>query len=586
MVKYSILCRNCNSPLQITGSVKENTSVICKECNTNNEITIGNENIEEIDFYPIKKPYSYVSVIKNLETLKKQYLILEPNLSADEKKILTFLHNELITRLNIRLDDLTEDALDYLDKNIKSVIDDYSIPIDEIFYKKIMYYTKIQLIGFGKIDALMKDPHIEDISCDGPSTPVYIHHRDYGSIETNIIFKTKDELTKYVIKLAQKCGKHISVAKPMLDATMPDGSRIQMTLSNEITTKGSTFTIRKFRSDPITPIDLIEYNTMSPEIIAYLWLAVEHGANGLIAGGTASGKTSVLNAISLFIPKESKIVSIEETREINLPHPNWIPGIARSGFGEIINNRLIGEIDLFDLMKAALRQRPEYILVGEIRGSEAYVLFQAMATGHTTYSTVHADSVKALIHRLEGKPINIPRNMMQSLDIVLIQSNIKVKDKTLRRCKEIVEVITVDSETQEILTNSVFRWDSKEDNFNYSGKSYLLDRILERLDISQHQMLIEIENRSNILKWLHKSNMREFKDVAKIVSTYTEKPGEVLENIKGTPDFLDNKLIENSLTSNVEVDSLNPDVNFNSKNIDDENKKKGSNLLKIFKKKN
>jgi flagellar protein FlaI len=203
----------------------------------------------------------------------------------------------------------------------------------------------------------------------------------------------------------------------MLDATMPDGSRIQMTLSAEVTTKGSTFTIRKFRSDPITPTDLIEYNTMSPELIAYMWMAVENGINALIAGGTASGKTSTLNALALFIPRESKIVSIEETREINLPHKNWIPGVTRVGFGERIKDRLIGEIDLFDLMKAALRQRPEYILVGEIRGREAYVLFQAMATGHTTYSTVHADSAKSLIHRLEGKPIEIPRALLQSLDI-------------------------------------------------------------------------------------------------------------------------------------------------------------------------
>ena len=228
----------------------------------------------------------------------------------------------------------------------------------------------------------------------------------------------KIELSNYVTKLAQKCGKNISVAEPMLDATMPDGSRIQMTLSKAVTTNGSTFTIRKFRADPITATDLIKYKTMSPEMVAFMWLAVENGINALIAGGTASGKTSTLNAICLFIPRESKIVSIEETREINLPHPNWIPGAVRSGFGEVVNEKFAGEIDLYDLMKAALRQRPEYILVGEIRGKEAYVLFQAMATGHTTYSTVHADSTESLIHRLEGKPIEIPRVMLQSLDIV------------------------------------------------------------------------------------------------------------------------------------------------------------------------
>ena len=245
-------------------------------------------------------------------------------------------------------------------------------------------------------------------------------HRKYGSLKSNVTYDDEEELSDFVVKLAQKCGKHISIAEPMLDATMPDGSRLQMTLSTEVTTKGSTFTIRKFKEDPFSPPDLIEFNTMSSEMVAYLWLAVENGINALVAGGTAAGKTSTLNAFSLFIPQEAKIVSIEETREINLPHSNWIPGVSRSGFGEVVGGKVVGEIDMYDLMKAALRQRPEYILVGEIRGREAYVLFQAMATGHTTYSTFHADSTRSLIHRLEGKPIDIPRVMLASLDIAFI----------------------------------------------------------------------------------------------------------------------------------------------------------------------
>ena len=248
----------------------------------------------------------------------------------------------------------------------------------------------------------------------------FLYHRKFGSLKSNIQFDTADDLNSFVYRLAQKCGKHISIAEPMLDATMPDGSRIQMTLSDEITTHGSTFTIRKFRSDPFSPPDLVEFNTMSSEMIAYMWIAVENRINMLFAGGTASGKTTSLNALSLFIPAEAKIVSIEETREINLPHPNWIPGVARTGFGQVVADKVVGEIDTYDLMKAALRQRPEYIIVGEIRGREAYVLFQAMATGHATYSTVHADSAHSLIHRLEGKPINIPRVMLQSLDVVSI----------------------------------------------------------------------------------------------------------------------------------------------------------------------
>jgi flagellar protein FlaI len=354
----------------------------------------------------------------------------------------------------------------------------------------------------------------------------------YGSLRSNIRFDSEEELSVFVVKLAQRCGKHISVAEPMLDASMPDGSRVQMTFGNVVTAKGSTFSIRKFRSDPITPTDLINFNSMSKEMIAYMWLAVENGVNALIAGGTASGKTSVLNAFSLFIPRESKIVSIEETREINLPHPNWIPGVSRSGFGEVVGGRLVGEIDLFDLMKAALRQRPEYILVGEIRGREAYVLFQAMATGHTTYSTVHADSTKSLIHRLENKPIEIPRSMLQSLDIVLIQVKTQIDNKHVRRCQQIVEIIGVDPVTKEILTNEVFRWDPAGDKFIYSGKSYVLERIRSQLDLNREEMMQEMKRRVEVLDWMCRNNIREFKDVARIVSSYVEKPNELVKEIR------------------------------------------------------
>jgi flagellar protein FlaI len=225
-------------------------------------------------------------------------------------------------------------------------------------------------------------------------------------------------------------------------------------------------------------------------------------------------------------------VSIEETREINLPHPNWIPGVARSGFGEVVGDRVMGEIDMYDLMKAALRQRPEYILVGEIRGNEAYVLFQAMATGHTTYSTVHADSAKSLIHRLEGKPIDIPRIMLQSLDIVSIQITTRVKGKRVRRSKQIIEIIDIDPTTKEILTNEVFRWDPIEDKFIYTGKSYVLEGIRVRLDLSKEGIVEEVKRRAEILEWMQKNNVRIFREVAKMITGYAENPDAILERVR------------------------------------------------------
>ena len=487
---------------------------------------------EELDFYPLEEPFAYVEIIREKDTLDKRYVLVEISLNEEEKQIFKFI-TDTLSGFSVNTNDLeTKGEESYLIDLMDQIIEDYALKIDPQSKKKMIYFLKKQFLGLGKLEVLMKDPQIEDVSCDGSGVSIFLYHRRYGSLKSNVLFEDEEELSDFVVKLAQKCGKHISIAEPMLDATMPDGSRLQMTLSTEVTTKGSTFTIRKFKEDPFSPPDLIEFNTMSSEMVAYLWLAVENGINALVAGGTAAGKTSTLNAFCLFIPRESKIVSIEETREVNLPHPNWIPGVSRSGFGEVVGGKVVGEIDTYDLMKAALRQRPEYILVGEIRGREAYVLFQAMATGHTTYSTVHADSAASLIHRLEGKPINIPRIMLQALDIVCIQVISRIKNKRARRCKQIIEIIDIDPTTKEILTNEVFRWDPVEDKFIYNGKSYILERIRGDKDLSREEMTQEVNRRSQLLEWMNKNNVREFKKVATLIAQYFDNPAQLMEKVQ------------------------------------------------------
>ena len=548
MMKKIAICPKCQTKITCEGEQGQTIKIQCTKCNGKGLVTFEEvlshefENFEELDFYPVNEPFAYIRILKDRRTLDRFYKVIEPFLNEKEQRVLDFIQNALISSIDVRSDELEAHYIEvFLNKNIDRITRDYEMVIDDILRKKILYYVKRNFLRYGEIDPLMKDKNIEDISCDGVGVPVFLYHRRYGSLKSNVQFDGDEQLSDFVIKLAQKCGKHISIAEPMLDATMPDGSRIQMTLSTEVTTKGSTFTIRKFREDPFSPPDLIEFNTMSSEMVAYMWLAVENGINALIAGGTAAGKTSTLNALSLFIPRESKIVSIEETREINLPHPNWIPGVARSGLGEIINEKMRGEIDLFDLMKAALRQRPEYILVGEIRGREAYVLFQAMATGHTTYSTFHADSIKSLIHRLEGKPIDIPRIMLQSLDVVTIQVSAQLGDKRVRRVKQIMEIVDIDPTTKEILTNEVFRWDPVEDRFHYSGKSYILERIRHLYELNKDQIMEELRRRVEILVWLRQHKVRSFTDVANIISAYSETPEELMKKIrKGAPKVLEN----------------------------------------------
>ncbi len=532
MHKKIAICPGCHTKIQCEGESGQKVKVDCLNCGRTGSIIFKSE-FKELDFYPLNEPFAYAKVLKNMDTLEKYYKVIEPYLSDDEQKTLNFVWETLLKTFNMRLDELDSKKIEnYLTEQVEQVISSYEIELEDLSKRKILYYIKRESLGFGKIDPLMRDPHLEDISCDGSGVSIFLYHRKYGSVRSNVEFKDEEDLSYFVIRLAQKCGKHISIAEPMLDATMPDGSRIQMTLSNEITTKGSTFTIRKFRADPFTPPDLVALNTVSSEILAYMWLAVENRVNALIAGGTASGKTTILNALSLFIPREAKIVSIEETREINLPHPNWIPGVSRSGFGEVVANKMVGEIDMYDLMKAALRQRPEYIIVGEIRGKEAYVLFQAMATGHATYSTVHADSAKSLIHRLEGKPIEIPRVMLQSLDIVSIHITTRVKGKRVRRCKQIIEIIDIDPTTKEILTNEVFRWDPIEDKFIYTGKSYILEGIRASWDLTKEEITKEIRNRTEILEWMRDNDIRTYQEVAKAVSRYSENPDDFLKKMR------------------------------------------------------
>ena len=390
------------------------------------------------------------------------------------------------------------------------------------------------MIGYGLIETMMRDPNIEDVSCDGPGVEIFVYHRRFESLRTNVMWEDELELEQYIIRMAQRCGKHISIAEPLLDATLMDGSRIVMTLGREVSTKGSTFTIRRFRDEPFTPVDLLEFKTFSSMQIAFFWLALQYGMSMLFVGGTASGKTTSLNACSLFLPWQHKIVSIEETRELNLPHPNWIPGCTRQGFGGESGGtgvKAAGEVDMYDLLRAALRERPEYIIVGEIRGAEAYVLFQAMATGHTTYSTFHADSIQSLVHRLENKPIEIPRVLIPALDGISIQIQTRVGGKRVRRNKGIIEIIGIDPHSHELLTNEAFRWDNTVDEFLFTGKSYILEKIMMKANLNRVEIMDEMKRRQLVIEWCLKKSIRDYKDFARVVAEYYVHPEDVMRQV-------------------------------------------------------
>lgn len=496
------------------------------------------DKIEEILFTPIKEPHSYVRVIFDKESNEYLYEVIEPVLTPEEKEILDFIKDTLIRTLEYGMKDAEEkEKEEFLRKSVKTILHNRSIKLDEKSEERIMYYILRDFIGYGKIDAMMIDPLIEDISCDGPGVPLYIFHREYESMRTNVKFDDEEELDSFVIGLVQRCGKHISIAEPMVDATIPDGSRLQATLAKEVTTRGSSFTVRRFREEPMSAIDLVKLNTINAEIAAYLWLAVENGESMLISGGTASGKTTTMNAILLFVPPQMKIISIEDTREINLPHENWIADVTRSGFGSRIEGgKTFGEIDMFELMKTALRQRPQYLVVGEVRGIEASILFQAMATGHTTYSTIHADSIHSIVQRLENPPINLPRVLLSALNTIVLQTNVRVRDRMVRRVQKIVEIVGLDPNTNEIITNTVYDWNIASDSFFYQGTSYLFDKIQRKKNLTRDEMKEEFKRRIEIINWMVKNDIRDFRGVARVIAGYYKQPGKVLEKIRSEMD--------------------------------------------------
>jgi archaeal flagellar protein FlaI len=495
---------------------------------------VKNPNIEVLEVYAVKEPYSYCRISFNNENSEYLYEVIEPELNREEKDLLALIKDTLQRTLGYEWEKLTSlDKEEYLRESVDSFIRTRGIKVEPITKKKLGYYIIRDFVGHGVIDVMMNDDDIEDISCDGFNIPIFVSHRKYESVRSNIIFDNEDSLNNFVVTLSQRSGKQISVSSPILDGTTIEGHRVQATYSREVTTRGSTFTIRRFKHRPFTPVDLLKYKTVSPEMMAYLWLGVENGESMILCGGTASGKTSALNSLALFIPPGAKIVTMEDTREINLPHENWIPGMTRTGVGEKDRDgRSAGEIDMFDLVRAALRQRPNYIIVGEVRGKETYIMFQAMATGHSTYSTMHADSVKSMVNRLENPPINCPRILLTALRNVLIQAQVRVGNDLVRRMKQVIEIVGFEPETNELITNTVYEWDQATDRFIYKGHSFLFDKIMEMKSLTHDEMMTEFQKRIEIINYMVFKDMTDYRKIWAITNAYYKDSEKTLAKVR------------------------------------------------------
>jgi flagellar protein FlaI len=533
----------------------------------------------EEDRYWVNKPYSYVVLFHSEKENEKKYYAVEPHLTEIETELKEFLTGKLRNAIKYSDDSLSvegteEDRIEVIERETRRLLERYDLfekgagnsedgfvgqvrkmmgqeepddpeqageldgievrpeplvleedseTLSEYQVEKMLYHLRRDFIGYERIDPIKHDINVEDISCDGWDSPVFVYHTDYEQIISNI-YHGKEELDDFVVKLAQRSGKGISKRRPQVDATLPDGSRAQLTLGREVSDHGTNYTIRQFKDVPFTPIDLINWRTFSLDEMAFLWLCIENNKSLLFAGGTASGKTTSLNAVSLFIPSNTKVVSIEDTREVELPQRNWVASVTRPSFSD--DER--GDVDEFDLLEAALRQRPDYIVMGEVRGEEGRDLFQVMSTGHTTYTTFHADNVGEVLKRFTTDPINVSKTMFTALNLVSIQTQTRVQGKKVRRNRNITEVNHYDAENDEINVQDVYQWQAETDEFLKMSESNTLEEIKFDRGWDQDRLEEELFKRRTILAYLIENGLNEYTQVAATIQAFINDPVTVL----------------------------------------------------------
>mgnify|MGYP006287003155 FL=1 len=570
----------------------------------------------EVERYWVNEPHAFVIVFHSTKENEKKYYVVEPYLNEIESELKSFLTGKLRTAIKYSDTDVVatgeDDRRDVIERETYRLLDRYDLyarsrdggfantvadqfdldvddadsrvsrlfrlfgyrdpaaeggnldgiaarpepavleedarTLSEYQVNKLLYYLTRDFIGYERIDAIKHDINVEDISCDGYNSPVFVYHGEYEQIISNVLHG-ETELDEFVVKLAQRSGKGISKRQPQVDATLPDGSRAQLTLGREVSDHGTNYTIRQFKDVPFTPLDLINWKTFSLDEMAFLWLCIENNKSLIFAGGTASGKTTSLNAVSLFIPSSSKIVSIEDTREVELPQRNWIASVTRPSFSDDDK----GDVDDFDLLEAALRQRPDYIVMGEIRGEEGRTLFPFMSTGHTTYTTFHADSVGEVLKRFTTDPINVSKTMFSALDLVSIQTSTRVQGRKVRRNKSLTEINHYDAENDEINVQDVYQWQAETDEFLSMGDSNTLDEIMFDRGWSRATLEEKLFQRQVVLAYLIVEGLNTYTQVAATFQAFINDPDTILS-------LMANDELERSLEDLREMESVLIDI--------------------------
>jgi archaeal flagellar protein FlaI len=475
------------------------------------------EGYTEIESYSLNPPFSYAWIFQDESEGSYFYVVDEIPMSRAERE--SFKQLKSILEFELKAPRLDESLVESFRRQVPEIISGHKEILsgtNQVGIRKIMYYLEKDLIGYSKIDGLIFDPYIEDISCLGINKPVYIYHRKYNNARTNIVFTDEEELDDFITRIVHRQGKHVSIAHPIVDLTLPGKHRLAVAFGKETTPAGSSFTIRKFKEDPLTIVDLITNETIDEAIAAYLWMLMENKMSIMVVGPTGAGKTTALNAIACLVRPDYKMISVEEVQEINLPQENWVSTIARTGFA----GEGDGEVTLYDLIKSAVRHRPTMILVGEIRGEEAYVLFQALATGHGGLCTMHADDVETVIKRLTQPPMNIPPSILSLMNCIIVVKQVNSMGFGVERkisMRKFTKISELDSMGQ---AKEIFSYNLGSDSFiNHLDKSYLFDKIAKAADVPVSVVLQEFERRKKILMSMVEQNLRDFRSVHKSLNS-------------------------------------------------------------------
>jgi len=478
-----------------------------------------------LDLYAVSPPFAYVTIVKNRETGRIVYKVVEPPLTKQDGEALDEIKRYLMEMQYPNIDALRVSPLrKYLRNLVRDIIDRFRLPVSEEAFDKIFYYVERDMLGYGRIDVLMRDAKVEDISCNGVGVPIYVWHAGYESIPTNISFESAEQIEKLIVRLASKAGKQISIAQPIVEGALPEGYRLHATLS-VIGDRGGSFTIRKFKEIPFSIVDLIIMGSLTPELAAYLWLLIEAKKSLMIIGGTASGKTTTLNAVATFIHPEMKIVTIEEVRELMLPHENWVPLVTRPS-----SDPWVRDVTLYELLKTALRMRPDYIIVGEVRGEEAFTLFQAIATGHAGMCTLHAENVDYALKRLTSKPLDVPEALLPLMNVYMLVKRLALKDRVVRRVTEVYEVFEGEGR---LVRNLVYSYNPVTDRVERSGKSVMLGVIARETFRSISDVEEELRRREELLTVMAESGITSFNEVSRIVREYYINPATAYYSLRG-----------------------------------------------------